>query len=761
MFRHEYATIFHRVSPSELRHFTIPLDQIVTPGNLRDAAFAIRSKAVGIDKESLNLYRDDPARLEALSREILTGRYTPEPLQRIEIAKNATETRPIAISSVRDKIVQKCLASALTPHFDKTFSDKSYGYRPGKGTLRAIHRVRDYLRRGYSHAYKSDIDDFFETIPHAKLLALLGEKIADRRVVDLIGLFLQNGAFRGFDYLDHAEGIHQGDALSPLLSNLYLDRMDKWLESRNVAFVRFADDFVLLFKKRKTLESAVASLKAFLQSLGLRLEEAKSYAAKAEREGFAFLGCRFHDDHILIDNDRLQKKVAKLYEMAKKPWPLPRYLDEVDAFVEGLERYYLKIVTPQSPQFAHLEHALRDSAARRFAAAFADRELRYKKEALPLALRLHPLTPLSAADRQAFAKSVVDAAKTLAKSDPKAARSALGRKKQRYARQMALASTLIVESFGTSLGVAKNKIVVKQKGRVVQSLPAKRCERIVVQTKAASLSSALVYLCAKKGIPVDFLDGAFTPYAALHTIRQGYAARAVRQLALHADAERRLELARAFVRAKLKNHRNYLKYLDKHHRQIEAQIETVAAMTARVKRATSVEELMGLEGSASAAYWEALGRIVEDKADFPGRVTLGAVDPVNSALNYGYAILYGEVQRALVYAGLALHISYLHALDDAKPTLVFDFIEPFRSFVVDRTVFSMVNREEPVRTDHQGRLTKASRRLVAENILERLGSHTRHDGASKRLTTVIRDEAYAFARAIDEGTPYRPFIGRY
>ena len=741
--------------------FTITLDQIATTEKLKDAAFAIRSKVVGLDKESLALYRDDADRLDTLRTELLTGRYTPEPLQRIEIAKNATESRPIALSSARDKIVQKCLATALAAHFDKTFSDKSYGYRIGKGTLRAIHRVRDYLRRGYAHAYKTDIDDFFETIPHDRLLKRLQEEIADHRIVDLIALFLQNGAFRGFDYLDHAEGVHQGDALSPLLSNIYLDAMDRWLEERNIVFVRFADDFVLLFKKRKSLESVVANLRTFLDTMGLRLEEKKSYAANAHEGGFTFLGCRFQNDHILIDNDQLQKKVSKLYEMAKKSWPLPRYLDEINVFVEGLERYYLKIVEPRSPQFSHLEHALSDSAARRFAHAFSSGELRYKKEALPLAMRIHPLTALSSADHQAFAKAIVDAAKTLAKSDPKTARSALGRKKQSYIKEMALSSALIVDSFGTSLGVAKNTITLKQKGKIVQKIPARRCERILIQTKGSGISTALIHLCAKKGIPIDFLDGASTPYAALHAIHQAYAARTVRQLAIHADPIRRLDLARAFVRAKLKNHRNYLKYLDKHHRQIEAQIETVAAMTARVKGAKSIEELMGLEGSAAAAYWEALGCIVEDKIGFPGRVTQGAVDPVNSALNYGYAILYGEVQRALVQAGVALHVSYLHALDGAKPTLVFDFIEPFRSFVVDRTIFSMVNREEPLRTDNKGLLTQKSRRLVAENVLQRLGAHTRHDGAAKRLVTVIRDEARAFARSIDEEIRYRPFIGRY
>ena len=238
--------------------------------------------------------------------------------------------------------------------------------------------------------------------------------------------------------------------------------------------------------------------------------------------------------------------------------------------------------------------------------------------------------------------------------------------------------------------------------------------------------------------------------------------RMLAQMRRYADEPARVQTARDIVRAKLKNQRNYLKYLDKHHRQLDEQIENLGRAVKRIKNAQSVAELMGIEGSASAAYWEGLAIVVEDKLPFPGRVTQGATDPINSALNYGYAILYGEVRHALALAGLALHVSYLHSMGErGEPTLVYDFIEPFRTFVVDRVIFTMVNREEPLTLDAKGMLTQKSRRLVAANVIERLGSHTRHDGEAKRLRTVIRDEAYAFARAVDAGERYRPFIGRY
>jgi len=742
--------------------FTVPLERIVTPSNLLDAANTLRSKAAGLDGKTLKDFRNNPKRLETLSQEILTGRYTPEPLRRIHLEKADGQTRPIAVGAAKDRIVQKCLAMALTPYFDPTFSPYSFGYRPDIGVLQAIRHVKTHLQEGYRLVFKSDIENFFETIPHDRLLARLEREIADNRLVGLIALFLQNGTFDGFDYTHHPEGVHQGDPLSPLLANIYLDGMDRWLEKEGIVFARFADDFVLLFKTQKARKKGIEALKAFLSTLGLGLNSTKSYTADTDEEGFDFLGYRFYQNLILIENERLQKQVSRLYKLAKKAWPIARYVDETAVLIEGLEHYYLQIIDPQSPQFSHLQRALHDSATRRFAKAFAQKELRTKKEALPLALRLPSLgISVSSAERRAFAKAIVDAAKTMATDTAKTAKSALGRKKQHYARQMALSTTLIVEKYGAVLGIAKKRIVLKEKRKIVHSLPVKRCERILIQTPGASLSSALVRRCVDEGIAIDFIDKDATPYAALVSYKQSVAPRTLRQLALYDRLAYRQKQAAAFVRAKLKNQRNYLKYLNKHHRQLQSQIDAIAAITARIPKANSIETLFGLEGSASALYWEALALVLEDKISFPGRITQGATDPFNSALNYGYAILYGEIRRALLQAGLALHISFLHAVEESRPSLVFDFIEPFRAFAVDRTVVTMFNRQEPVHTDKTGLLTQSSRKLVAQNVLERLGSYTKHDGATKRLGHIIQDEAQAFARAIDRANIYRPFIGRY
>ena len=147
---------------------------------------------------------------------------------------------------------------------------------------------------------------------------------------------------------------------------------------------------------------------------------------------------------------------------------------------------------------------------------------------------------------------------------------------------------------------------------------------------------------------------------------------------------------------------------------------------------------------------------------FEKRITFGAKDIVNSSLNYAYAILYGKVQHCLVHAGLSLNLSFLHSLDEKKPTLTFDMIEEFRTFIVDRTIISMINKDEPIKLGNDGLLTKTSRQLIAKNIKEKLGSYTMWKKESVKVENIIQTQCFKLAKTIDDNTmPYKPFIGKY
>ncbi len=259
----------------------------------------------------------------------------------------------------------------------------------------------------------------------------------------------------------------------------------------------------------------------------------------------------------------------------------------------------------------------------------------------------------------------------------------------------------------------------------------------------------------------DFVDGRDKPFASLLSAKSAYPKMALMQLEL-IQQNKSIILAKRFIQGKAKNQLNYLKYLDRYHNDVQEQIESMEQkIKNNLKNTKTISQLMGYEGEISSIYWQSLVKILKEKSNFKARETKGAKDLVNASLNYGYAILYARVQNALLKAGLALHISFLHSLQEGKPTLVYDLIEEFRAFVVDRAVISMINKNEPLKVNENGELSKKSCHLIVQNVKERLGVYTKYKKSSKKLETIIQDQAYLLARHVRGEDKYKPFIGKY
>ena len=343
---------------------TTSFKSIFSIESLNEALNSIKSKSAGIDKEFLDDFKQNATQnLQELHSLLINAQYTPQPIKKIKIPKNDKEYRPIAISAISDKIVQKALVNAIEEYFDSLMSNKSYAYRKEKSPLKAIGRCRDYINRGYIWVYKTDIDNFFEEIDHNILLNLLDSHIKDKKIVRLISLYLKNGGFSNSNYIEHIEGVHQGDILSPLLSNIYLTQMDNFLERENIKFVRYADDFTLFFKEQKELELSINKLIEFLKSIHLKSKESKSYSVNVTTQGFTFLGAYFKNKEIKIDNERLNKKISKLFEIARDAKNPKKYVKQVNEFIDGLKLYYLKIIKIDSTQFSVLFNAIIDASA--------------------------------------------------------------------------------------------------------------------------------------------------------------------------------------------------------------------------------------------------------------------------------------------------------------------------------------------------------------------------------------------------------------
>ena len=747
--------------------YTNPLTQIITLKSLKQAYALVSKTSLGLDEVSVELFEEDLlGSLQEIVDDIKRHHYTPEPMSRIYVPKEqSVELRPLGLGSLKDKIVQKTIAMELSHHFDKEFSDKSYSYRANKGTLKAISRVKDYLQKGSVYVYRLDIENFFESISHAKLLSLLSERIEDKALRDLIALFLKNGSFQRYRYIEHFEGIHQGDPLSPLLANLYLNQLDWFWENNAIDFVRFADDSVLFAHNEKQLKHIVDVSTNFLTTLSLLPNPNKSKMVHAIKEGFDFLGVHFDGWDISIVKSKLDQIIRKQNDIIKTLHPFGDMMERLNEHLVGLKRYYYKIIDEQNPQFELLQNALLLRLSRRVSIERKRGNIVTKKDFRSALMALDLPYILLPVQKKDFVERIINKglSEYLASKKYKQVNSKIAKKKKEYAKKYATSSVLYISEIGTFLGVAKNTIALKQKGRVVYKMPKNQCERIIIASTSVSLSGALVKLCATMGIAIDFIDpyAKATPYASLYGSKNVYARMSLRQLKI-LETPLQLKLAKAFVKGKVKNQINYLKYLNKYHKIIDTPILAMEKqLTSMMLKAKTSNELMGHEGMSAVNYWHALSMVVDDKVNFTHRITYKAGDLVNSSLNYGYAILYSRVQYHAVRAGLSLHISFLHALDDAKPTLVYDLIEEFRAFVVDRTIFTMFNQNEPLKLNKDNLLDSKSRQLIAKKVLERIGSFTKHKRASKKVDTIIAEQAYMLTRAIKGLTTYKPFIGKY
>ena len=747
--------------------FTKPLSQIVTIKSLKKAYAVVKKSSVGLDKVSVEVFEED---LEGSLQEIITdvksGRYTPEPLSRIYVPKEQSfELRPLGLGSLKDKILQRTIATELSSFFDKEFSDKNYGYRVNKSTLQAVARVRDFINRGDVYIYRLDIENFFETLPHEKLLNLLATRIANPELLHLIALFLKNGSFERYKYIEHFEGIHQGDPLSPLLANIYLNQLDWFLENNGIDFVRFADDMVIFAHSAKELDHIQKQTNGFLTKLSLTPNIQKSKKRHAIKEGFDFLGIHFKGWELSIAKAKLEQIITKQNQIIKSIHPFSDMLEKLNQHLQGLKNYYYEILSPQDAQFKLLQESLLLALSSRVALERKRGNITTKKAFRELLEDIELPYTLAKSAKKDYIERIISRGllEYLESKKYKQATKKISKKKREYAKKYATASVLYVSEYGTFVGVVKNSITLKQKGRVVFKMPKTHCERIIIASGSVSISSALVKLCATQGITIDFIDvkANQTPYASLYTNKNAYASMSLKQLKI-LNTPTQLKLAKAFVKGKVKNQINYLSYLNKYHKLVDKEIKLMKKhLKNMLLFAKTPNELMGFEGTTAQIYWSALAKIVDDKIDFRGRVTYGAKDVVNSALNYGYAFLYSRVQYHLIRAGLSLHISFLHALDDSKPTLVYDLIEEFRAFVVDRVIFTMINQREPLHLDDNGLLDKQSRQKIAKKVLEKIGSYTKHKKASKKVDTIIGEQAYLLSRAVKGLSAYRPFIGKY
>lgn len=285
------------------------LEPILSQDNLNLAWKRVRANkgAAGIDGITINDFVEHFKKVgNDIIESIRQGYYQPLPVRRVYIRKSDGGQRGLGIPTIFDRVIQQAIAQVINPIFDANFSEFSYGFRPKRSQHDAVKKLQNYIEGGKRIAVDVDLSKFFDRVNHDFLMSLIGQKIKDKRLLKLIASYLRAGMVENGCWHACDEGVPQGGPLSPLLSNIVLDLLDKELEKRGHQFVRYADDFVIVVGSKRAGERVMASIKRFIESkLKLKVNDAKSQVTPVSQ--CKFLGFTFRGSKLAWHEKALQQ----------------------------------------------------------------------------------------------------------------------------------------------------------------------------------------------------------------------------------------------------------------------------------------------------------------------------------------------------------------------------------------------------------------------------------------------------------------------
>src|SRR6266481_1672376 len=329
------------------------IEEVCERENLKEALRQVKGNkgSAGIDGVTVDQLTDYLKQHWPMIREqLLNGTYEPKPVRRVEIPKPDGGVRRLGIPTVLDRFIQQAAMQVLQRRWDRTFSEHSHGFRPGRSAHQAVAKAQEYIAEGYRWVVDLDLEKFFDRVNHDKLMAKIAERVGDKRLLKLVRAFLTAGVMEGGLVNPVDEGTPQGGPLSPLLSNIVLDELDRELGQRGLRFVRYADDCNIYVRSRRAGERVMESITRFI-TVKLKLKVNSEKSAVAEPWARKFLGfsfTRFGEPRRRIAPKAILRFKERIRELTQRTRGVSteRMVEDLARYLRGWLGYFGKCQTP-------------------------------------------------------------------------------------------------------------------------------------------------------------------------------------------------------------------------------------------------------------------------------------------------------------------------------------------------------------------------------------------------------------------------------
>lgn len=706
--------------------------------------------------------------LKEIKQDLESRRWTPKPYLQIIIPKKGNEHRSLGLLTVKDKVVQQAIKLVIEPIFEQMFVSNSYGYRQGKGHRDAIKFTEVCFRnRKMKYALRLDIDNFFDTINHQILFDNLAEVIDDEEVLRLIQLCIKMGVVnKRLEWSEPAVGIPQGAILSPLLANFYLHPFDRHVLQYTNAYVRYADDFLILSENIENVQKVLDECRSFLQNnLKLRLNKP---AITTTEEGTEFLGIVISKLETSVSSDKFRQLVSRINLL---DWDGRSFCEDGVEAIRGILKYYQQLL-PQSV-LIELDKELIcriKEICERDVMDIPNRSTLFKALKEIVFLAKDSKSRISQIRSEIINHYLSFCPKNKTNIEEVNRKLILSRKRE-YRKRENETTELVVNSYGSFIGVNNKGLSLKVSSKKRKLSATSNIKHITVLSDGVSISSNALNYCMQKGIGVDYFTKTGKHIGSF--LSDSYVQTSLWQNQVAMSTDKKSRLAVCIISGKVRNQVNLIKYFHKYHKNVSPTLNErfneiipkikiiLAEMRNLLGKEDYISGLTNMEAKCAEYYWSYIRELLKDDlVGFERRERKGATDLVNMLLNYGYAILYPRIWRSLLKHRLNTSCSVIHIPRKGKPTFVYDVIEIFRAQSVDRVVISLIQKREPMNLQNS-MLDNNTRNLLVGNVLERINRYEKYRGKECRLCDIIDYQVKEIAEFIEKGTTYRPYIAKW